>query len=406
MSARRLLPIIILLLLVGAGGYIYLQGGPDYVLATIDRILGKDKPPPLVKTTRKDGDKVATPTTAIPETPLKGQLSGQVFTLDLADIENGILTLRQGKGFFPDRGVTIFLFTNKWEIPFGKTYTVTAYDPSFGSKPHVHLKYKVAGKNVPETEMFLKGYSMTLVFGQEKNKKIPVKIYLKLPSRKHSEIAGTFMATIKGFRLVDGKPDLTLDNFDNLKYLALYDVLKSDPKQDIQDIKHHDTRFQSYNKSQPKHVQSGSLDMEYRIGAGETQTRRYQFVKEDGTWRVLRTLEINQVHEAHPYKAPDENSSTSDQLRYLTAEALEQHATSAHNGMGLYNVQYSYRYQKKNNIAQGTARYTLERGSKDRHEVSYFYRYTKQGWVLRGVIRPDQKLDMKTGKIVSKAPAP
>lgn len=396
MSAGRLIPLILLLLLLGAGAYIYLQGGTDFVLATIDRIMGKDQKP-LVDT-RPGGDQV---TINIPNKPLHGNLGGQKFTLQQASIENGILTLRQGKGFFADRSVLIFLFTDKWEIPFNKTYTVKSGGVSPGTTPHVHLKYKIKGKNVPKTETFVRDYSMTLIFSGEKNNRIIGKIYLKLPSKKHSEIAGTFVAEIKGFRLkADGTPDLGRDNFENLRYLALLGVMKQDPGQDIKDIEYHDVRYDSRSSRNPKKTQTGSLDIEYKIGESVAQGKRYQFVKQ-GEWRLLRSLRLNQVAEAHPFKEPDEKSSVYAQLRFLTAEALEQHAANNHKDKGIYRFRYNHVTNLGNTIAVSTAKYALERGGKSIHEVRFFFRFTKQGWILRRTLTPDETFDRKTGKVIA-----
>ncbi|GMQ91067.1 MAG: hypothetical protein BMS9Abin11_0372 [Gammaproteobacteria bacterium] len=399
MSAGRLIPLILLLLLLGAAAYIYLQGGTEFVIATIDRILGKDQKPLI--DTRPGGDGKTRLGIDIPNKPLHGKLSDQKFTMQQATIENGILTLRQGKDFFPDRSVTIFLFTEKWEIPFNKTYTVKSGGVSIGTIPHVHLKYKVKGKNIPGTEIFVRDYTMTLVFSGEKNNRIIGKIYLKLPSKKHSEIAGTFRAEIKGFRLkADGTPDLARDNFENLRYLALLGVMKQDPNQDIKDIKYYDVRYDSSSSRNPKKTLTGSLDIEYKVGESAVQGKRYQFVKQ-GEWRLLRALGLNQVAEAHPFKEPDEKSSVYAQLRFLTAEALEQHAVHNHKGKGLYGFRFNHVTNPDNTVAVSTAKYALERGSKSLHEVRFFFRYTKQGWVLRRTLTPDEKFDRKTGKVIA-----
>ena len=52
-------------------------------------------------------------------------------------------------------------------------------------------------KDVPETEMFMRDYAMRLEFGRVENGKIPGKIYLSMPDKMQSYMAGTFVAEVK-----------------------------------------------------------------------------------------------------------------------------------------------------------------------------------------------------------------
>lgn len=131
----------------------------------------------------------------IPEYPVSGQIHGEDFTVDTVKIEGGILTLRKGKDFLPDQATLIFLFLPKDEKLDGKTYHITR-DQGYGV-PHVHIKWRVSGKDVPETDMFMRDYAMRLEFGRMENGKIPGKLYLSLPDKMQSYMAGTFMAEVK-----------------------------------------------------------------------------------------------------------------------------------------------------------------------------------------------------------------
>lgn len=131
----------------------------------------------------------------IPSSEPVGKIHGQDFRVEAADIQNGILTLRQGKDFFPDRSLKIFLFLKKNEGPQGKDFNITR-DEGFGS-PHIHMAWKTEGKDVPETKVFMKDYAMRLDFGENQEGKLPGKIYLSLPDDSKSYVAGSFMAAIK-----------------------------------------------------------------------------------------------------------------------------------------------------------------------------------------------------------------
>ncbi|MBN1847430.1 MAG: tetratricopeptide repeat protein [Deltaproteobacteria bacterium] len=131
----------------------------------------------------------------IPEYAVSGQIHGQPFQPDSVTIEGGILTLRKGKDFLPDQAALVFLFLAKGEKPEGKTYKIVR-DQGYGV-PHVHIKWRVSGKNSPETEMFMRDYAMRLEFGRIENGKIPGRIYLSLPDKMQSYMAGAFTAQIQ-----------------------------------------------------------------------------------------------------------------------------------------------------------------------------------------------------------------
>jgi tetratricopeptide (TPR) repeat protein len=144
---------------------------------------------PSVAIWRKDLNNVK-----IPDVPVKGMINGKVFMAESSKFENGILTIRDGKDFLPDRAVTIFLFL-KGESPDGKSYNI-ASTGGFGS-PHIHMRWKPKNSKTPKSTVFMKGYSMRLEFGKTQDGKLPGKIYLCLPDELRSYLAGSFIALVK-----------------------------------------------------------------------------------------------------------------------------------------------------------------------------------------------------------------
>lgn len=130
----------------------------------------------------------------IPKQLASGKINGADFKVEKATIQNGILEIRQGKEFFPDHALMIFLFTKKNEKLDGKTFIVNSKSMS---NPHIHMKFKEEGKNIPGTKIFMNKYSMKLKFGKAKGKKIPAQIYICLPDEKKSVVAGTFDVEMK-----------------------------------------------------------------------------------------------------------------------------------------------------------------------------------------------------------------
>ena len=131
----------------------------------------------------------------IPNKDLTGRIHGENFAVDAAKIESGILSLSKGTDFFPDQTALIFLFLREGEQLEGKKYFISRDQGS--GVPHIHIKWKATGKNIPETEMFMRDYAMRLEFGEIESGKIPGKIYLSLPDKMESYMAGTFMAEVK-----------------------------------------------------------------------------------------------------------------------------------------------------------------------------------------------------------------
>jgi hypothetical protein len=131
----------------------------------------------------------------VPGTAAKGMIHGEKFTLESAVLENGVLTIRDGKDFFPDHALMIFLFLKKGETAAGKIFNITR--ASGFSSPHVHMKWRAEGEDVPKTEMFMDDYVMRLEFGVMENGRLPGKIYVCLPDEMKSFVGGTFRAEIK-----------------------------------------------------------------------------------------------------------------------------------------------------------------------------------------------------------------
>jgi tetratricopeptide (TPR) repeat protein len=132
---------------------------------------------------------------ATPVTPASGRIHGKAFTVEAAKMENNILTLRQGKDFFPDRAVSIFMFLKKEEALEGKTFNI-ATDHGFGA-PHIHMKWRDGGKKAPETKIFMKDYALRLQFKKRENGTLPGNIFLSLPDDSKSFVAGTFLAQLQ-----------------------------------------------------------------------------------------------------------------------------------------------------------------------------------------------------------------
>jgi len=134
----------------------------------------------------------------IPSAPAAGSVHGGRFRPDKATLDNGALTLRQGKGQVPDLAVKVFLFLGKGRAPDGASYRIRA-TAGVGS-PRVNLEWKEPGKTAPQTQMFTGKCAMLLEFGKASKGRLPGRIYLAVPDASRSWVAGTFVTPLEADR--------------------------------------------------------------------------------------------------------------------------------------------------------------------------------------------------------------
>ena len=163
-------------------------------------IAGREKPPQPAPTAKPAASKpvwtMSLARMGIPEGAASGKIHGKEFLADAAQLQNGVLTLRQGEDFFPDLALTIFLFLKEGETVEGKKFRVTPKD-GFGT-PHVHVKWREKkGDSMPKSETIMKGYAMVLELGKKQRGKIPGKIYACLPDESRSFVAGAFSIVLQ-----------------------------------------------------------------------------------------------------------------------------------------------------------------------------------------------------------------
>ncbi|MBI3570074.1 MAG: hypothetical protein HY082_03075 [Gammaproteobacteria bacterium] len=298
LDKKSLIQIVILIVLVagGAGAYLMQQdGGLDFISGLFEskpatiRAPAAEKKPSATPAASSGAPVAATATVkpgvpAIPAAPAKGQVHGKPFAVETSHVESGVLTMRLGKDVSADLEVRVMLPGSPWETPAGKNFKVA--ETGAAGAPQVVLAWKEAGQNTLSEQKFTDKYTMVLEFGQEKDKKLPGKIHLNLPDETKSNVAGTFEADIRGFRVVDGKPDLAADSVDTLQYLALRELLKDDPNKSLEVISFRDGRYAQ--PASPGKNMTGSIEVEYRVGQDSPTVQRFQFEKDAGAWKVVR----------------------------------------------------------------------------------------------------------------------
>ncbi len=132
--------------------------------------------------------------TPIPQTAAAGSVRGRGFSCERATLTAGTLTLRQGRTWPQELGVTVVMFANQAEELSGKTVDVWANRPP--PVPRVILRWKDDRQQVG-TQTYTEGYAMRIVFGDAANGRMAGRLYLCLPDEAKSFVGGVFDAEIR-----------------------------------------------------------------------------------------------------------------------------------------------------------------------------------------------------------------
>jgi hypothetical protein len=381
LNKKSLIQIVVLVVLIVAGGAMYLaqDSGTDLV----SMFMGEEKkpePPAPVAPPKPD-------IPPIPTQPVKGTVHGKPFTLERAYIERGQLVLVS-----VESGVAITLPGKQWEIPVGKNFK---YVKASGTVPKVRASWRDDAKGGVDQQDFTAQYTMQLDLGAEKDRRVSGKLHLSLPDAQKSTIAGTFEAELKGFRIVDGKPDLASDSVETLEYLAFNEVLKDNPDKPIEGIAVREERIDLAADRTP----TGFLEMEHRLGENLPVISRYQFVKEKGEWRILRPLKLTEIDQARPYQAPDAKKDSVERVfPYLAAKRLEAELAKKAAKKGVFEVGVAAAANDKKKIGQAEVTYKLE-GAAEPAKVTYLFRLQKNGWQIDRALTAKERLNLDAGKI-------
>ena len=134
---------------------------------------------------------------AIPNQPVAGQIHGRRFASRQTVLQHGLLIFRSERGWQPPLSAAIFVSTNGFRADVaqnlsGKTFDIGTNNAGF--VPGVSLFWRDGELRV--MEMFTNGYAMKLQFGQPSDNKLPGEIYLCLPDKTKSYLAGIFTAEV------------------------------------------------------------------------------------------------------------------------------------------------------------------------------------------------------------------
>jgi len=393
--------LLIVLALVGAGAYLYQQeGGLDMVLEMLG--LAPEKPvqvaappprprPPAPRPAPAKAQAEQTP--PIADQPAQGSIRNIPFAVETAEIENGVLALRQGEGPSATE-IRIYLHTKPWTVPAERRFQVGDGSAKASETPLVRIRWQEAGQEAPRQRDFTERYTLRLEFGRERDRVLPGKIRLVLPDEDKSRVEGSFSARVRGFRFIDGKPDLASDSVDTLQYLALREILKDDPDRPIANLSFRHGRYQPATESR---AGTGYLEMQYQIGDGEPIVQKFQFLKEQNAWRLLRALRPDQLDEAHPYHVPGAKDAPERLFPYLAAQRIEADVQKRQPGAFLHGAEFGTRYNDK--LGVGIAEVSYRIGDGQMVQTTFLYRRGEAGWRLVRELDKKERLNLANGRI-------
>ena len=326
--------------------------------------------------------------TALPDS-VEGTVRGQPFTADQAKIENGILTLRQGKEFFADRSITIFTFRDKLD---NQAFKVGG-DSAFG-RPHIHLGIRKRGKDLPDQSVVMDGYTMDLEFGQPMALGLPFTIRLHVEQNgEPTHVTGRYIATFGDLRIKGEAIDTGYDSFDTLEYVAKQYLATQYPGAGWKN------RFGvSYTSNgDAPYPKRGFVGFERDAGDTAPSVVKIQLYKDASGWAFANELAPVQLNAAHPVgEWPDDHERSTHKLRVRTTAAAQlEQELNAEGVMARVRGTLETCHLAKG-YAKGSCRitYGLKNGDdKACLARSYLLERTGDDWQVVRSISDDQKVD-------------
>lgn len=316
--------------------------------------------------------------------PASGSIEGIPIQINGGEISEGILTLWQGEDSFSRNKITVFLFNeDKGTVPEAKKYSVAL--KAEGMHPHIHYSAKSDAREA--SGAIMENYRMELEFGKEGPRGIlPGRIDLEVPE-KNVKLAGKFTANIKGFRLIDGKPDLTSDSFETLKAVSQAHLEKENAGKAIQVVNARDGMFTHASKNDPEKKQWGRYSISYTVDVAQTNWIKHLYIKNPEGWAVTGSLLPHQVFEAYPATAPTPAGWLNDYLRYVAAKKLDEELAAAHAGEDVSGVDLQVKVDASKQSGTCDVTYKLN-SAEEPTKKSYILRLDGTNWVAEAQVAP------------------
>ncbi|GLU38555.1 MFS transporter [Pseudomonas sp. NBRC 100443] len=145
---------------------------------------------------------------------LRGELDGQAFAPQQAELIDGVLSLREGQDFYAHREVRIRLAAQ----PHGPLRLDVLPDDR-GPRPVVEVSWLAPGADLPEAVRLERGYSLHLDLRPEAPNRLRGDFHLVLPTQYRTTLSGRIELYTDRLRYRDGQVDTRFDSADTLAYV-------------------------------------------------------------------------------------------------------------------------------------------------------------------------------------------
>lgn len=146
---------------------------------------------------------------------LHGQLNGQPFAPQQAELIDGVLTLREGEDFFARREVSIHL-----SPPVSGPLLLDVLPNDGGILPEVEISWLEPEQDLPEARRLNRGYTLHVDLKPSGPNRLAGDFHLVLPAQFNTALSGSIELYTNHLRYRDGKVDARVDSRDTLFYVV------------------------------------------------------------------------------------------------------------------------------------------------------------------------------------------
>jgi hypothetical protein len=349
---------------------------------------GERTEPPQIPAAAQPDRRATQPAT---EEGVRGTVLGEEFFADQILLREHEITFRQGKDFFADRAVNISVFPEELAAPGMVTHAT------------VKLSHRPAGSTLPKDEE-VRAIKLSLVMGPAESLGAEVEIELETDGPSPTKIVGRGYATYKDIRVWKDAVDLTWDSFDTLRHVAQLHLEREHGGAAVETSNEFGMRIDDPGDDHT--FKTAFIGYELMTGGSSNGLTKLQLVKNEAGWRVANELAADQINEAHPLQVKIDATVTSSEPEAVAARALE---------LKLQKQQLMPRVRGTHvgcyvgqNEARGSCDTVYELAGTFGircHGQNFRMEYAGGKWTVAGEIGLHERVDYRTGKVVSHEPS-
>ena len=240
---------------------------------------------------------------------LSGRVLGQDFLPERVQLVDGVLSIRQGEGFFPDMEVRILFHEDPLPVSARTTFRVR---PEAEQPPEIHLSRRERGSAYPETTIIRSGYRMEMQLAPLGDQ-LTGFLQLILPDEKRSFLSGDFNAYTSNLRYRDGRVDIAHDHPDTLEHVARSYLEGRFSSGTIRSLEFADTRMESIRGS-------GRTMARLELDGGHVEERELVLDRTDVGWVVRPGASRSRVLKAGDEEIGEDAREAMDTIAFADLE--------------------------------------------------------------------------------------